>query len=204
MEMSCLLSQQEFEGKRPPMMPTGRTLPSFRPYEYSPRSGGFVDRSFLSGLIDTAVKTARIGYLQRCLMKHFEGLVVNYDLRVGDSDGSVIQFQYGEDDLAVEKCTYLKEEYYPFLIANQSTILGQDEYSRIVYICGSTKEKPIIKTLKKIRVWRKKTRDLADDENNLNDSIYLKISDETKIRMTPFINYSRFFDLHRLTNSLKS
>ncbi|CAF4351803.1 unnamed protein product, partial [Rotaria sordida] len=80
MEMSCLLGQQEFEGKRPPMMPTGRTLPSFR-------------------LIDTAVKTACIGYLERCLMKHFEGLVVNYDLTVRDSDGSVIQIQYGEDGL---------------------------------------------------------------------------------------------------------
>ncbi|CAF4022192.1 unnamed protein product, partial [Rotaria sordida] len=214
MKMSCLLGQQELEGKRPPMMPGGRTLPSFRPYEYSPRSGDFVDRSFLSGirpqeyffhcLIDRAVKTARIGYLRRCLMKHFEGLVVNYDLTVRDSDGSVIQFQYGEDGLAVEKCTYLKEAYYPFLIANQSTILRENEYSRIVDMCGSTKEKPIIKTLKKIRAWRKKTRDLVDDENNLNDSIYLKISDETKIRMTPFINYSRFFDLHTLTNSLKS
>ncbi|CAF1330305.1 unnamed protein product [Rotaria sordida] len=118
MEMSCLLGQQKLEGKRPPMMPTGRT----------------------------AVKTARIGYLQRCLMKHFEGLVVNYDLTVRYSDGSVIQFQYGEDGLAVEKCSYLKEEYYPFLIANQSTILRQDEYSCIVDICGSTKEKPIIKT----------------------------------------------------------
>ncbi|CAF4025904.1 unnamed protein product [Rotaria sordida] len=34
--------------------------------------------------------------------------------------------------------------------------------------------------------------------------IYLKITDATKIRMIPFINYSRFFDLHRLTNLLKS
>jgi DNA-directed RNA polymerase I subunit RPA1 len=220
MQMSCLLGQQELEGKRPPMMPSGRTLPSFRPYEYSPRSGGFVDGSFLSGirpqeyffhcmagregLIDTAVKTARIGYLQRCLMKHLEGLVVNYDLTVRDSDGSVIQFQYGEDGLAVEKCTYLKEAYYPFLVANHSSILRKDEYSRIVDRCGSTKEKPIIKTLKKIRAWRQKTRELADDENNVDDSTRLKISDETKIRMTPFINYSRFFDLHTLTNSLES
>ncbi|CAF1185064.1 unnamed protein product [Adineta steineri] len=220
MQMSCLLGQQELEGKRPPMMPSGRTLPSFRPYEYSPRSGGFVDGSFLSGirpqeyffhcmagregLIDTAVKTARIGYLQRCLMKHLEGLVVNYDLTVRDSDGSVIQFQYGEDGLAVDKCTYLKEAYYPFLVANQSSILRENEYSRIVDKCGSTKERPIIKNLKKIRAWRKKTRELADDDSSLNDTTRLKISDETKIRMTPFINYSRFFDLNTLTNSLKS
>ncbi|CAF4073051.1 unnamed protein product, partial [Rotaria magnacalcarata] len=167
MQMSCLLGQQELEGKRPPMIPNGRTLPAFRPYEYSLRSGGFVDGSFLS-----------------------EGLVVNYDLIVRYSDGSVIQFQYGEDVLAVKKMYLFKRTIlYPFLIANQSTTL----------------EKLIIKTLTKIRAWRKKTRDLADDENNLNNSIYLKISDETKIRMTPFINYSRFFLFtYILINSLKS
>jgi len=220
MQMSCLLGQQELEGKRPPMMPSGRTLPSFRPYECSPRSGGFVDGSFLSGirpqeyffhcmagregLIDTAVKTARIGYLQRCLMKHLEGLVVNYDLTVRDSDGSVVQFQYGEDGLAVEKCTYLKEAYYPFLVANQSSILRENEYERIVQTCGSNKDRPVLKQLKKIRAWRKKTRELADDETNFDDSTRVKLSDETKIRMTPFINYSRFFDLNSLMSSLKT
>ena len=137
-------------------------------------------------------------------MKHLEGLVVNYDLTVRDSDGSVVQFQYGEDGLAVEKCTYLKEAYYPFLVANQSSIMREDEYSRIVERCSSTKEKPVLKALRKIRAWRQKTRDLADDDTNLSDSTRVKISDETKIRMTPFINYSRFFDLHTLTNSLKS
>ena len=32
----------------------------------------------------------------------------------------------------------------------------------------------------------------------------MKISDGTTIQMTPFINYSRFFDLYTGTNSLKS
>ena len=36
------------------------------------------------GLIDTAVKTSRSGYLQRCLIKLLEGLVVNYDQTVRD------------------------------------------------------------------------------------------------------------------------
>jgi DNA-directed RNA polymerase beta' subunit len=45
----------------------------------------------VQGLIDTAVKTSRSGYLQRCLVKHMEGLVVRYDLSVRDSDGSVVQ-----------------------------------------------------------------------------------------------------------------
>lgn len=42
------------------------------------------------GLIDTAVKTSRSGYLQRCLMKHLEGLKVAYDYTVRDADGSVV------------------------------------------------------------------------------------------------------------------
>lgn len=34
------------------------------------------------GLVDTAVKTSRSGYLQRCLIKHLEGICVSYDLSV--------------------------------------------------------------------------------------------------------------------------
>jgi DNA-directed RNA polymerase I subunit RPA1 len=55
------------------------------------------------GLIDTAVKTSRSGYLQRCLIKHLEGLRVHYDQTVRDLDGSVLQFHYGEDSLDVLK-----------------------------------------------------------------------------------------------------
>lgn len=131
MQMSCLLGQQELEGRRPRLMPNGNTLPSFLPYDPSPNSGGFISNSFMTGLtpqeyffhcmagreviklfqfyllnnffnlceffdyfqglVDTAVKTSRSGYLQRCLVKHLEGIVVNYDMTVRDSDNSVIQ-----------------------------------------------------------------------------------------------------------------
>ena len=41
------------------------------------------------GLVDTAVKTSRSGYLQRCLVKNLEALQVAYDNTVRDSsDGS--------------------------------------------------------------------------------------------------------------------
>lgn len=49
-QMSCLLGQIELEGARPPLMLSGRTLPSFVPYECSPRSGGFVVQRFATGL----------------------------------------------------------------------------------------------------------------------------------------------------------
>lgn len=43
------------------------------------------------GLVDTAVKTSRSGYLQRCLVKSLEGLQVKADLTVRDSDNSIVQ-----------------------------------------------------------------------------------------------------------------
>lgn len=73
------------------------------------------------GLIDTAVKTSRSGYLQRCLIKHLEGLQVHYDYTVRDADGSVIQFNYGEDSLNVEKIKFM--ENLPFMASNYQALL---------------------------------------------------------------------------------
>jgi DNA-directed RNA polymerase I subunit RPA1 len=114
-QISCFLGQQALEGQRVPMMISGKTLPSFKPYDSRIRAGGFITDRFLTGvrpqeyyfhcmagregLVDTAVKTSRSGYLQRCLVKHLEELRVNYDLTVRDSAGSVVQFLYGEDGL---------------------------------------------------------------------------------------------------------
>lgn len=123
MQISCLLGQIELEGKRPPRMMSGKTLPSFLPYDLTPRAGGFISGRFMTGirpqeyffhcmagregLIDTAVKTSRSGYLQRCLVKHLEGLTVGYDLSVRDADGSVIQLRYGEDGHETQRLQHL-------------------------------------------------------------------------------------------------
>jgi DNA-directed RNA polymerase I subunit RPA1 len=124
--ISCNLGQQVLEGRRVPTMVSGKTLPCFRPFETSIRAGGFIADRFLTGvnppeyyfhamagregLIDTAVKTSRSGYLQRCLVKGMEGLQVSYDSSVRDSsDGSVVQFLYGEDGLDISKQTYIQQ-----------------------------------------------------------------------------------------------
>ncbi|XP_016087965.1 DNA-directed RNA polymerase I subunit RPA1 [Sinocyclocheilus grahami] len=138
MQISCLLGQIELEGRRPPLMPSGKSLPCFQPYEPQPRSGGFVTGRFLTGikppefffhcmagregLVDTAVKTSRSGYLQRCVIKHLEGLVVQYDLTVRDSDGSVVQFLYGEDGLDIPKTQFLQPQQFPFIKDNYEVI----------------------------------------------------------------------------------
>jgi DNA-directed RNA polymerase I subunit RPA1 len=114
-QISCLLGQQALEGARVPMMCSGKTLPSFSPFDGSARAGGFVQDRFLTGvkpqeyyfhcmagregLVDTAVKTSRSGYLQRCLVKSLEELKVSYDMTVRDSGSNIIQFLYGEDGL---------------------------------------------------------------------------------------------------------
>lgn len=56
--------------------------------------------------------------LIRCIIKHLEGLVVQYDLTVRDSDGSVVQFLYGEDGLDVPKTQFLHPRHFAFIQDN--------------------------------------------------------------------------------------
>ncbi|KAJ8570482.1 hypothetical protein K7X08_037454 [Anisodus acutangulus] len=135
-QISSYLGQQELEGKRVPRMVSGKTLPSFPPWDCASRAGGYVSDRFLSGLrpqeyyfhcmagreglVDTAVKTSRSGYLQRCLIKNLESLKVCYDYTVRDADGSIIQFYYGEDGVDVHRTGFLKN--FKALKNNQETI----------------------------------------------------------------------------------
>ena len=54
------------------------------------------------GLIDTAVKTAETGYIQRRLIKALESVMVKYDGTVRNSMNYLVQLCYGEDGLAGE------------------------------------------------------------------------------------------------------
>ncbi|KAL5691110.1 hypothetical protein EMGR_007251 [Emarellia grisea] len=136
--ISCNLGQQVLEGRRVPVMISGKTLPSFRAFDTHPMAGGYVCGRFLTGikpqeyyfhamagregLIDTAVKTSRSGYLQRCLIKGMEGLRAEYDTSVRESsDGSIVQFLYGEDGLDITKQVHLKD--FDFLTSNYVSIM---------------------------------------------------------------------------------
>lgn len=114
-QMTALVGQQSVEGKRIPFGFKYRTLPHFTKDDYSPESRGFVENSYLrgltpsefffhamagrEGLIDTAVKTAETGYIQRRLVKALEDVMVKYDGTVRNSLGDIVQFIYGEDGL---------------------------------------------------------------------------------------------------------
>jgi DNA-directed RNA polymerase II subunit RPB1 len=51
------------------------------------------------GLIDTAIKTAETGYIQRRLVKALEDVKVEYDGTVRNASGDILQFVYGEDGM---------------------------------------------------------------------------------------------------------
>ncbi|CAK7568231.1 MAG: hypothetical protein SEPTF4163_006216 [Sporothrix epigloea] len=141
--ISCNLGQQVLEGRRVPLMVSGKSLPCFPEFDTSLRAGGFIVNRFLTGirpqeyyfhhmagregLIDTAVKTSRSGYLQRCLIKGMEGLEVAYDSSVRDSDGSLIQFLYGEDGLDVTKQKYLTD--FSFVLHNLQSEMSDFKFS---------------------------------------------------------------------------
>ncbi|XP_043646284.1 DNA-directed RNA polymerase I subunit RPA1 [Drosophila teissieri] len=170
MQISCLLGQIELEGKRPPLMISGKSLPSFTSFETSPKSGGFIDGRFMTGiqpqdfffhcmagregLIDTAVKTSRSGYLQRCLIKHLEGLSVHYDLTVRDSDNSVVQFLYGEDGLDILKSKFFNDKFCAdFLTQNATAILRP---SHLQLMKDEEQLAKVQRHEKHIRSWQKK------------------------------------------------
>ncbi|KAF5327379.1 hypothetical protein D9619_003895 [Psilocybe cf. subviscida] len=114
-QMSVCVGQQSVEGRRIPFGFRHRTLPHFTKDDLSPESRGFVENSYLrgltpqefffcamaghEGLIDTAVKTAETGYIQRRLVKALEDVTVCYDGTVRNSLGDLIQFVYGEDGM---------------------------------------------------------------------------------------------------------
>lgn len=164
-QIAGLLGQQELEGRRVPVMVSGKSLPSFPPFDPRPRAGGYITQRFLTGirpqefffhcmagregLIDTAVKTSRSGYLQRCLIKHLEGLRTHYDGSVRDCDGSILQFHYGEDGLDVLKQRYLAS--FPFAAANlpllsslcqPAAVLGRVNTSAAVRAARKAAKKP--------------------------------------------------------------
>jgi DNA-directed RNA polymerase beta' subunit len=112
-QISGCFGQSEVEGNRIPLTMDRRTLPFYAKDDDSAESRGFISQSLLKGLtpqqyyfyamagrigiIDTAVKTAETGYIQRRLIKTMEDISVRPDHTVRDATGNIVEFQYGED-----------------------------------------------------------------------------------------------------------
>ena len=132
-QMTACVGQQSVEGKRIPYGFRYRTLPHFTKDDNGPESRGFVENSYLrgltpqefffhamggrEGLIDTAVKTAETGYIQRRLVKALEDVGVQYDGTVRNALGDVVQFCYGDDGL---DATFLEKQPLDYIKLNDA------------------------------------------------------------------------------------
>jgi DNA-directed RNA polymerase subunit A' len=112
-QMSGSVGQQSIRGERISRGYERRTLPHFKKGDIGADAKGFVKSSYKSGLnpleyffhsmggreglVDTAVRTSRSGYMQRRLINALENLKVEDDLSVRDPTNKVVQFVYGED-----------------------------------------------------------------------------------------------------------
>jgi len=118
-QITGLLGQQNLKGGRiiPALNHGKRTLPHYPhgelPFEQEYESKGFVSSSFIKGLnpkefyfhamcgregvCDTAMGTAKSGYMQRRIIKLTEDIKIQYDGTVRDQTGKIYQLSYGDD-----------------------------------------------------------------------------------------------------------
>lgn len=153
-QISAGLGQQIVNGKRIPCGFKNRSLPHYMMNDDSPASRGYVKSSLnkglqpdelffhamggREGLIDTAVKTAETGYIQRRLIKGLEDLSVKYDGTVRNNHGTIFQFLYGEDGFdgaSIEQQTFdtmlindstLRTKYYNDIVPEEFEQLEKD------------------------------------------------------------------------------
>jgi DNA-directed RNA polymerase subunit A' len=114
-QMVGSIGQQAVRGERIRRGYQNRTLPHFKEGDLGAKARGFVKSSYKTGLsptefffhsmggreglVDTAVRTSRSGYMQRRLINALEDLKVKYDGTVRNTSDIVIQFQYGDDGI---------------------------------------------------------------------------------------------------------
>jgi len=112
-QMAGCVGQQAVRGERINRGYEDRTLSHFEPGDLSADAHGFVENSYTGGLtpkefffhamggreglVDTAVRTSKSGYLQRRLINALSELETQYDGTVRDTGDRIVQFEFGED-----------------------------------------------------------------------------------------------------------
>lgn len=134
-QLTACLGLQQYDTERPqdrgliPRDYNGRSFPYYCKGDNSPESRGVVINSFYEGLnpceffahamvgrvglIDTAVKTAKTGYLNRKLVKSCESIMLCYDGTVRVANGDIVQYMYGDNN-ANPQCIYQNPLELPF------------------------------------------------------------------------------------------
>ncbi len=118
-QMGAFIGQQDLRGSRIDKGYANRTLSCFKQGDLGMDSHGFIRNSFKSGLkphelffmamtgrdglMDTALRTPKSGYLYRRLANAMQDLKIEYDFTVRDAARKIVQFNYGEDGIDVSR-----------------------------------------------------------------------------------------------------
>ena len=155
-----LVGQRNIEGKRISYGLSGRTLPHYTKWDIGLASRGFVFNSYMNGLtpqeffftsmnsradaINSNIKTAETGYIQRRLIKAMEDLKVEYDGTVRDATGNIVQVSYGKDGYdsirlehvpikIIKKSNKEMEEIYQWTVDDISEAnLTEEAYKKLI------------------------------------------------------------------------
>ncbi|MEM3122210.1 MAG: DNA-directed RNA polymerase subunit A', partial [Candidatus Pacearchaeota archaeon] len=127
-QIACSVGQRSLWDERISHGYLNRTLSCFKENDLSPKARGFIYSSYIDGLnphefffdaitgrdglMDTALRTPKSGYLYRRLANAMQDLRVEYDGTVRDAVGQIIQFQYGDDGIDVSGI-HLKKKVSP-------------------------------------------------------------------------------------------
>ncbi len=142
-QMAGCVGQQAVRGERINRGYEGRTLSHYQPNDLSAEAHGFVENSYRGGLtprefffhamggreglVDTAVRTSKSGYLQRRLINALSELEAQYDGTVRDTSGTVVQFEFGEDGTSPVKVS--SSEDNPIDVENVADRILDAEFS---------------------------------------------------------------------------
>jgi DNA-directed RNA polymerase subunit A' len=118
-QMAGSIGQQAVRGERLARGYSNRTLPHFKEGDLGAEAKGFVNSPYKKGLkpteyffhsmggreglVDTAVRTSRSGYMQRRLINALEDLKVMENGTVQNTAGIIVQFAFGEDGIDPKK-----------------------------------------------------------------------------------------------------
>ena len=123
-QIAGCVGQSLLDGQRIKKRIADRTLPIFHQNDDSAKARGFVSSNLVDGLkghefffhtmsgreglIDTAIKTAESGYIQRKLVKSLEDMYVNYEGMIRTANGILVQYLYGDSGIDQQKQTEVK------------------------------------------------------------------------------------------------
>ncbi|MEM4396355.1 MAG: DNA-directed RNA polymerase subunit A' [Candidatus Woesearchaeota archaeon] len=118
-QIAGIVGQQSLGGQRINIGYSGRVLPHFKKNDLTPKAKGFIETSFKKGmkpaefffqavtgrdsLISKGMSTPKSGYLYRRMANSMQDLIIDYNLAVRDSTGTIIQYAFGDDGIDVSK-----------------------------------------------------------------------------------------------------